>query len=430
MDLTLSYLLWPYGLNGIVRAELTLAYNLKILAPNTVFFAYEQNRFFVIDDARLEWLTEASSLSDAYASFQVFWNTHEGNGTGYRSPFRTPENTLELAAHEITSIPENTILFFAGIDMDGTGRLGRSKDILPLVRKSKGSIVSQLLYDMTPILFPHLHQPTTCAGYSPFVDFVANNYDHIVYGGQTCQKDAVQYYKNKDIPTPSGGSMKFGGNVPFGTASTPVGRIDDDDILRQLGITHKFVLSVGTIEPRKNHEVLYRALLSIFQDPTFKVDFQMVFVGRAGWNSNDLIETMSKDLRVKGKLIIVSPTDAQLDALYRQCEFTLLPTFYEGWSLTLPESFHHQKFCLAADVEPLKECGQQLAEYIHPLDNVLWAERIKYYLANTKALKAREAAIRKNWHPLSWREATSRLVEMLSDKWGTAQIEERKLPHE
>jgi len=146
---------------------------------------------------------------------------------------------------------------------------------------------------------------------------------------------------------------------------------------------------------------------------SLKDDVQMVFVGKRGWKIDDLLDTIAGDERVKGKLLLLSPTDEELETLYFECRFTLLPSFYEGWSLPLPESLNYGKFCLVSDVDPLRETGGDLVEYIHPLDTMQWASRIEYYVNNPDEVKIKEEKIRQGWHPRTWKESTRMMIERL-----------------
>jgi glycosyltransferase involved in cell wall biosynthesis len=116
---------------------------------------------------------------------------------------------------------------------------------------------------------------------------------------------------------------------------------------------------------------------------------------------------------MKDRIVMVSPTDEELDVLYRHCRFTLLPSFYEGWSLTLPESLSYGKFCLTADTDPLRETGRDLVEYVDPHDTFAWADRIGHYLSHPREIERYEQRIRAEWKPRSWKDATKMLLDAL-----------------
>ena len=69
-------------------------------------------------------------------------------------------------------------------------------------------------------------------------------------------------------------------------------------------------------------------------------------------------------------------SDAALAWLYRECAFTLYPSFYEGWGLPVSESLAHGKFCIASTAPALVEAGQGLTKHIDPLDFVAWKSAI------------------------------------------------------
>ena len=128
-----------------------------------------------------------------------------------------------------------------------------------------------------------------------------------------------------------------------------------------------------------------------------------------------MLETIAFDERVKENILIFAPSDIELDVLYRNCEFTILPSMYEGWSLTLPESYYYEKFCLCCDTPSLKETAGNLAEYIQPFDEVRWSERIMYYHQNREELSKREILIRENWHMITWAECAEQVYGYLKD---------------
>ncbi|MPT49034.1 MAG: glycosyltransferase [Sphingobium sp.] len=417
MDLTTSFLEWEGSISGIVRAELEYARYLKKIDPRTSFFAYQRgyNYFFKIEDSYLEWLFDSEDLSASYSEFRNFWNEHEKNGTGHRNPFRQQGcdgNAYPAHAAYLPHIPRNSVVFFAGIDSDGTGNLSRIEKIKGIVDDGNFVTLSQTIYDLTPILTPHLHMPPTCLGFGAMFEYVSNHFDHIIYGGRTAQCDGISVQKQQNWKVPVSDFVEFGSDINASGEMKAEGK-SDSEILKNLGLNADFAITVGTIEPRKNHEALYKAYLMMLRQGLLDKAFQLVFVGNRGWKSGDFLASLEQDERVKGKILIMSPSDEELDVLYRNCKFTLLPSFYEGWSLTLPESLSYGKFCLTSDVDPLRETGRDLVEYIHPLDAARWAERMAYYANNSDALEPWEKKIESHWKARTWYQSAEMLLEAL-----------------
>lgn len=412
MDMTLTFTQWRGGVSGIIRSELNYARYLKAFAPDTRFFAHQNGYFFEILPEYLQWLFNDSDLASAYAMFQSYWAEHEQNGTGNRNPFAMHGISATHPAY-MSQISPNSIVFFAGIDSDGTGKLYRSDEILKLTPANNAILVSQLIYDFTPILFAQFHTKETCTGYVPFIQHVSEKFDFLVYGGRTAQRDGIAIQQQNGWRTPPSDFIEFGSNFEKIVSHDQDASQRDQEILSYLGVSDKFIMTVGTIEPRKNHEMLYKAYITLLQQKEHSEIPQMLFIGKKGWKVEDFMATFEADERIRGKILLLSPSDEELDTLYRHCMFTLLPSFYEGWSLTLPESLSYGKFCLTSDADPLKETGRDLVEYINPLDTYKWAERIHYYANNPDEIAKKEQYIHDNWVPRTWQESTQMLMDIL-----------------
>lgn len=414
MDITLSFLDWQGNVNGIIRSELNYARYLKQIEPNTRFFAYTDDYFFEVEASYLLWLFDDSDLSTAYSSFQSYWKAHELAGTGYRNPFRVTGGPVIGHSAYLDEFPVNSIVLFVGIDFIEGRERSRIKDVLEIGSENRGVLTSQLIYDFTPVLYPQFHVRETCTGYIPFIKHVSENFSHLLYGGRTAQRDGIEIQKMNGWRVPPSDFLEFGSNFEKHNTGYPEEQqLRDAEILKNLGVGESFIMTVGTIEPRKNHETLYKAYVTLLgRSEEYKLP-QMLFIGKKGWKCNDFLETFEGDDRVKGKILILSPTDEELDVLYRHCLFTLLPSFYEGWSLTLPESLTYGKYCLTSDVDPLKETGRDLVEYINPLDTYAWADRIEHYAKHPEELIAKEAYIKQYWKPKTWRDSTIMLMNAL-----------------
>lgn len=430
MDMTMSFLEWHGGISGIVRAELEYAKHLKALDPRTRFFAYQRvyDYFFEIDEGYLAWLFDSTDLSISYSNFHAYWAEHENNNTGFRNPFRqagSDGKSYPGHAAYLPHIPRNSIIFFAGIDSDENGNLSRIAKIGAQAQPGRDILKSQMIYDLTPVLTPQFHTPTTCVGFRTLFEHVSNNFDHIVYGGRTAQRDGIAFEKREHWNVPASDFVEFGSDL--GPVQHMTDSQRDEEILQYLGISADFVITVGTIEPRKNHEALYKAYLIMLRKGLLDKPLQIIFVGKKGWKSDDFLASFGDDERVRDKILIMSPTDEELGVLYRHCKFTLLPSFYEGWSLTLPESLSYGKLCLTSDVDPLRETGRNLVEYIHPLDTAAWAERIAFYANNPQETARWEQEIKAQWQARTWEESSRMLLDALRGAHDNMVVDQKKL---
>jgi len=414
MDLTLSYLNWNSSLTGVTRVELMYAKTLRDIAPSSRFFACEDGNFFEIEPSYLTWMDDGEDLSRAYNDFNAFWAHHEKAGLSFRNPLRNESNPQQHPAY-LDTLPSGSIAFFAGIDFGFYDKHGDPQltytHLVEKLRPQEGKVLlAHFMHDFTPSDWPQIHKSETVDGYEPFCDFVSNHFDYLAYGGITAQRDGEALQRRRGWKTPKGDPVALGFDIK---RSGEVDLQQDHTYLDALGISSDFVVAVGTLEPRKNHETLYRAYLLMLQRQMLEKPLQMVFVGKPGWNNDDFLQTLASDQRVKGKIITVNPSDEGLDILYRHSLFTLLPSFYEGWSLPLPESLAYGKFCLVSDTPPLRERGGDLVEFIHPLDAARWSERISFYANDPSKLVPLEKRITAEWHPVSWNDATEMLMSKL-----------------
>ncbi|MBB4862998.1 glycosyltransferase involved in cell wall biosynthesis [Pseudomonas nitritireducens] len=470
LDITTS-MQWPGGVVGIVRAELEVAAALNRQFPELRFSMFSSGRFVEIDKRELLWLhgdqnvaeryletrnqkgrqlakleaAEQSSKVDNYlsdlqaetpsrslrleralllaasalpyryqpAGLALSWLPRKVLAAAIRTntwlrkilpsvPQQTPGATSAPAASaEPLSYP-----YKSGDLVVSLGWLDSGKEhfYTQVKEREPGVALAYMCYD-TILLGEsthHLYRPQEEESFRTYFQWISENCDFILYGGRSPQRDGEYYQRKFGWPTPPSIAIPYGGT----DLTKKAGERDDQQLLENIGIKGSFVLTVGTIEVRKNHDTLYKAYVSLIERGAENLP-TMVFAGKPGWRTGDLIDTIKRDPRVAGKLLILSPSDAELDALYRNCLFTLLPSFYEGWSLPMPEGLSYGKLCLASDVEPLREIGGEFPDYIHPLDVMGWAERIEFYSNNPEALRERELNIRDNWTGTSWEKCGS-----------------------
>ena len=150
----------------------------------------------------------------------------------------------------------------------------------------------------------------------------------------------------------------------------------------------RFVLSVGTLEPRKNHVALLQAFAKLAaRDSTLN----LVFVGARGWKFETFFEQLEKHLYRDRIHIMGSVDDATLASMYASCAVFCYPSLYEGFGLPVLEALSCGAPTVCSDAASLPEVGGDAVLYFdaEANDPSQISERIEQALAEGLSLKTR-----------------------------------------
>ncbi|MFO1128690.1 MAG: glycosyltransferase family 1 protein [Rhodospirillales bacterium] len=166
-----------------------------------------------------------------------------------------------------------------------------------------------------------------------------------------------------------------------------------------------YALYVSTIEPRKNHRLLFylwKRLLD--RHPTDAVP-DLVLLGKQGWQSDDFVSELSNAAFLGGKIRwIAEADDALLAQAYQRCAFTVFPSFYEGYGLPVAESLGFGKPCIASDQASIPEVGGDLVDYFDPYELSQAYALVETAIFDEAFLAGRSQRIRERFHPTGWPE--------------------------
>lgn len=136
-------------------------------------------------------------------------------------------------------------------------------------------------------------------------------------------------------------------------------------VRRDHRLPDRFVLYVGTVEPRKN---LRRLLAAVAQARAAGMPHHLVCAGPYGWLSSDLTSEIAR----LGLTDVVHFTGyvpfTQLPALYSLCEMFAFPSIYEGFGLPVVEALACGAPVLTSSTSSLAEIAGAAAVTVDPLD--------------------------------------------------------------
>ena len=177
------------------------------------------------------------------------------------------------------------------------------------------------------------------------------------------------------------------------------------------GTPARYVLHVGTIEPRKNIELLLGVWESwAAEDPAAPA---LLLCGRRGWKSAALHAAFDRAAAAGWLQHPGYVDDDALSALYRGALAVVCPSLYEGFGLPLVEAMAAGTPVVASDIPVFREVAGGAAVFVPVNDAAAW-KRALVELARDEALRGRLSARgRERAAAFDWSAAAARTGEVL-----------------
>lgn len=147
----------------------------------------------------------------------------------------------------------------------------------------------------------------------------------------------------------------------------------------------KYLLSVGTLEPRKNLSLIIKAFALLPND--LKKEYRLVFVGGPGWN-NKMFKKTIKNYNLESKVIFTGFADEDvLPYIYNRAAIFIYPSIYEGFGLPPLEAMASGTPVIVSNCSSLPELVGRAGVLIDPQNEEELARAIKQILLSKKLAK-------------------------------------------
>lgn len=212
----------------------------------------------------------------------------------------------------------------------------------------KGTKRFVVVHDITPTLFPKYHRLVSVIAQKLFMKKSLKNCDKVIAVSDQTKNDVAVYY---------GFDQKIHRIYP-GLRDLDSHELESSTFLQ----ADPFILAVGTIEPRKNHENLIKAFDIFCQNES---DVNLIIVGSEGWKVKlgSLIEASPNKHRIR-YLGFVSKD--HLAALYKQASMAAYVSIYEGFGFPVLEAMKMGCPVITSDVGSMKEIAGNAARIVNP----------------------------------------------------------------
>jgi glycosyltransferase involved in cell wall biosynthesis len=136
-------------------------------------------------------------------------------------------------------------------------------------------------------------------------------------------------------------------------------------VLERLGISGRYVLAVGNLQPRKNLVRLLTAWAQLRRRHS-SFDLRLVLVGRHAWRFDEIIRAATENEFAKDVHLTGYVDDADLPVLYSGAEMFVYPSLFEGFGYPPLEAMGCGAPVVTSRVTSLPEVCGDAAEYANP----------------------------------------------------------------
>lgn len=170
--------------------------------------------------------------------------------------------------------------------------------------------------------------------------------------------------------------------------------------LRRLGLPDRYLLYLGTIEPRKNVLTLLRAYCALPE--AVRSRWPLLLVGGWGWNTEAVAEYYHGVAKQRGVIHVGYVADADVPALYSGARALAYPSIYEGFGLPPIEMMACGGAVLAGTAGAIVETVGRKADLIPSRDLDGWRKALLRVANDDDWWQHLRAGVREVAKPFTW----------------------------
>lgn len=255
------------------------------------------------------------------------------------------------------------------------------------------------MFDLTPMIFPNLHWFLNALWFNLFSKLSLKSSDKVISISDATKFDIIKYFKtNKD---------KI---ITTYLWTDILERVED----KSLNFDFPFVLSVGTLEPRKNLRLLVKAFIKLKEEKN--IEEKLVLVWKKWWKIEWLFEELSLNQKYKDDVILTwFISDEQLVHLYKTCKVFVYPSLYEWFGLPVLEAMSVWTPVITSNISSLPEVVWEKWTLIDPNSIEDLSEKLYNLLINEELRKENIENWLKRAELFSWENCARETIKVYEE---------------
>lgn len=338
-------------------------------------------------------------VADLVAALTEAWSSGLANGPAFRTAARIGglgrgRLLLGLGRSDLARLMNGTRrLAFLLVSHQALDRSGP----IEAMRRA-GCAFVPLIHDLIPVTHPEYARPGQAEKHLRRINTTAALADGVIVNSVATAEALAPYLAGRAAPPPVVVAPLGIDTQPTPSHGTPI---------------DPYFITLGTIEPRKNHLLLLHLWRELARQRGAATP-RLLIIGKRGWENENVVDILERCTVLKGLVQEVGQLpDRMVAELLQGARALLFPSFAEGYGLPLAEALAVRLPVICSDLPALREVGGAVPDYLDPLDGSAWRNAVIDYA--TPGSQAREAQLRRmeGWRTPSWAEHFNQVDDML-----------------
>lgn len=230
--------------------------------------------------------------------------------------------------------------------------------VLPPTRSGTRTLLT--VHDLSFIRVPNTASPTLKAYLDEFVPRSVEAADHVLADSAATKSDLIDLY----------GTRADKITVLYSGVDSGFSQVSDPMELERVSVKYSlekisYLLSVGTVQPRKNYSRVIEALSAVRR---MGHDLHYVIAGASGWLEDEMLQTIKRTGMNDCVHLLGLVEDRDLPALYSGATMLVMVSLYEGFGLPVLEAMACGTPVITSNLSSLPEIGGDAALLVDPYD--------------------------------------------------------------
>ncbi len=291
--------------------------------------------------------------------------------------------------------------------VDSTWRSHSMLDRLFKAQHDQGVKLGTMFHDLFPLLLPDTCDEITTRGFVDWFNRVVPRADFFVMNSEATRLSLRQYLDENSqlrLHSYTSGSFRLGAELDLANEKKKKSRY-----LQPLWDTPgKGILSIGTIEPRKNHVYILDTFDILRQRGS---DVSLIIIGRPGWKNSKILERIRNHHDFGTRLLhFDNASDRDMAEAIERSDCLVCSSIAEGFGLPVVEGLIRGIEVFASDILSFREIGTGHCRFFNLKSPFSLADQLEKWFTETRSGKGFAKEKEFTWP--DWEESTREFIQL------------------